>query len=184
MSDNTATDILIKEVGRESIESISSNNNIPFLTTRELFVLKGSKNHKLLQRYRQSSEKERRELLVEIAKQPLPEVNEFIGTNPNALDVEWFYSTEELCGLIEEVADLALMSINPGIANPNDWEGIAFKGGSEPGVINLTTWLKGKNRKQYCVVATWNNRNTAVDEEKFASLIGGVISFLADGGKV
>ncbi len=181
MSDNTATDILIKQVGRESIESNYSQNNIPFLTTRELFTLKSSQNRKLLERYRQSDEKQRRQILAELANQPLPDVSEFIETNPNALDVEWFYNAEELCELMQEVADLPLMSINPGIANPKDWERVAFKGGSEPGVINLTTWLKGKNGKQYCVVATWNNSDAPVDEGKFAALYGGVISFLAGG---
>ncbi len=181
MSDNTATDILIKQVGRESIETNSSNNNIPFLSTRELFSLKGSQNRKLLQRYRKSDEKQRREILAELANQPLPDVNEFIETNPYALDIEWFYNAEELCELMQEVADLPLMSINPGIANLKDWERVAFKGGSEPGVINLTTWLKAKNGKQYCVVATWNNSDAPVDEGKFAALYGGVISFLATG---
>ncbi len=181
LSDNTATDILIKQVGRESIEANSSQNNIPFLTTRELFLLKGSQNSKLLQRYRKGDVKQRREILAELANKPLPDVNEFIETNPNALDIEWFYNAEKLCELIQEVADLPLMSINPGIANPKDWERIAYKGGSEPGVLNFTTWLKGKNGKQYCVVATWNNSNTPVDEGKFAALYGGVISFLATG---
>ena len=152
MSDNTATDILIKQVGRESIESNSSQNNIPFLTTRELYLLKASKNLKLLERYRQSDEKQRRQILAELANQPLPDVSEFIETNPNAIDIEWFYNAEELCELMEEVADLPLMSINPGIANPKGWERVAYKGGSEPGVMNLTTWLKGKNGKKYCVV--------------------------------
>ncbi|MDY6897098.1 MAG: serine hydrolase [Cyanobacteriota bacterium] len=181
MSDNTATDILIKQVGKESIESISSKKNIPFLTTREMFSLKVSKNRKLLQRYRKGDLKQRREILAELANQPLPDVNEFIETNPNALDVEWFYNAKELCELMEEVQDLPLMSINPGISNPKDWEQIAFKGGSELGVINLTTWLKGKNGKQYCVVATWNDSNAPVDEKRFAGLYGGVISFLANG---
>lgn len=181
LSDNTATDILIKQVGREAIESNSSENNIPFLTTRELFTLKSSQNRKLLERYRQSDVKQRRQILAELANQPLPDVSEFIETNPNALDIEWFYNAEELCQLMEEVADLPLMSINPGIANPKDWETVAYKGGSEPGVINVTTWLKAKNGKQYCVVATWNNSNAPVDEGKFAALYGGVISFLATG---
>ena len=181
ISDNTATDILIKQVGKESIESISSENNIPFLTTRELYGLKADSNRKLLQRYRESDIKQRREILVELANQPLPEVNEFIDTNPNALDIEWFYNAEELCELMEEVADLPLMSINPGIANPKDWERVAFKGGSEPGVLNLTTWLKGKNGKQDCVAATWNNSDAPVDEGKFAAFYSGVISFLVSG---
>lgn len=182
LSDNTATDILINQVGRESIESLSSRNR-PFFNTRELFVLKASQNRQLLQRYRNGNEKQRRALLAELENKKLPDVNEFIGTNPNALDVEWFYSSEELCNLMEEVADLPLMSINPGIANPNDWERIAFKGGSEPGVLNFTTWLKAKNGKQYCVVATWNNSDAPVDESQFSGLYGGVISYLAEGGK-
>ncbi|NJO28165.1 MAG: serine hydrolase [Richelia sp. SL_2_1] len=178
ISDNTATDILIKQVGRESIES-SSFRNIPFLTTRELFILKSSQNRQLLQRYRDSNEQQRRILLAELAGKSLPDVSEFEGTLPNALDVEWFYTAEELCELIKEVADLPLMSINPGVANPNDWQRIAYKGGSESGVLNLTTWLKGKNGNKYCVVATWNNSDAPVDEGKFFALYGGVISFLA-----
>ncbi|MEM9926319.1 MAG: serine hydrolase [Cyanobacteria bacterium P01_D01_bin.50] len=178
MSDNTATDIVIKQVGKDKIESNSSPRNRPFLTTRELFTLKSSQNRQLLERYRKSDEKQRRALLAELTNKPLPDVMEFTG-NPQALDVEWFYNSEELCQLMEEVQDLPLMSINPGVANPNDWGKIAFKGGSEPGVLNLTTWLKGKNSKQYCVVATWNNNDAPVDELKLAALYSGVISVLA-----
>ncbi|WP_235006946.1 serine hydrolase [Calothrix rhizosoleniae] len=180
VSDNTATDILIDLVGREAIESITPRNR-PFFTTRELFVLKATGNDKLLQRYRQGKEKQRRQILGEIEKLPLPDVNQFIGTNPKALDMEWFFTAEELCGLMKEVGDLPLMSINPGVADAKDWQRVAFKGGSEPGVLNLTTWLQGKNGKQYCVVGTWNNSNAPVDEVGFSTLYGGAISLLAEG---
>lgn len=80
---------------------------------------------------------------------------------------------------LEEVADLQVMSINPGVANPQDWQKVAFKGGSEPGVLNLTTWLQAKNGKKYCVVATWNNSNAQLEESKFMGLYGGVITQLA-----
>ena len=178
VSDNTATDILIDLVGRDKIESITPRNR-PFLTTRELFVLKATENDKLLQRYRQGTEAQRRQILTEVRKLPLPDVNQFIGANPKALDMEWFFTAEELCGLMKEVADLPLMSINPGVADAKDWQRVAFKGGSEPGVLNLTTWLQGKNGKQYCVVGTWNNSNAPVDEIKFSALYGGAISLLA-----
>ncbi|MBD2448534.1 serine hydrolase [Nostoc sp. FACHB-152] len=178
LSDNTATDILINLLGREPIEVISPRNR-PFLTTRELFILKGSRNRKLLKRYQTSNEAQRRTILKELIKKPLPDVREFEGTNPVALDVEWFFTAEELCGLMKEVADLPLMSINPGVANPNDWRRVAFKGGSEPGVLNLTTWLEAKNGKNYCVAATWNNSNAPVEESKFMALYSGVITNLA-----
>ena len=52
-----------------------------------------------------------------------------------------------------------------GVARPQDWQTIAFKGGSEPGVLNLTTHLKDAAGRTYCVVATWNNPEDPVDEE-------------------
>ncbi|MEH2179774.1 serine hydrolase [Nostoc sp.] len=177
-SDNTATDILINFIGRQPIELVSPRNR-PFLTTRESFILKSSRNENFLKRYRTSNEAQRRAILKELSKKPLPDVNEFEGANPVAVDVEWFFTAEELCGLMEQVADLPLMSINPGVANAKDWQRVAFKGGSEPGVLNLTTWLQGKNGKNYCVVATWNNSNASLEESKFMALYSGVLAKLA-----
>ncbi|MEC4815839.1 MAG: serine hydrolase [Scytonema sp. PMC 1069.18] len=178
LSDNTATDALIDLIGRAAVESIAPRNR-PFLTTREFFILKGSQNKDLLERYRNSNEGQRRAILAELKQLPLPEVSEFIGNSPIALDVEWLFTTEELCTLMSEVAPLPVMSVNPGVANINDWERVAFKGGSESGVINMTTWLEAKNGKNYCVAATWNNSNEPVDETKFSTIYSGVLSFLA-----
>ncbi|MDZ8257484.1 serine hydrolase [Nostoc sp. ChiQUE01b] len=178
LSDNTATDILINLLGRQPIELVSPRNR-PFLTTRELFILKGYRNRDFLKRYRTSNEAQRREILKELSNKPLPDVNEFEGGNPVALDVEWFFTAEELCGLMEEVADLPLMSINPGVAKAKDWQRVAFKGGSESGVLNMTTWLQGKNGKNYCVVATWNNSDASIEESKFVALYTGVLAKLA-----
>jgi beta-lactamase class A len=174
-SDNTATDRLIYLVGREAIEALSPHSR-PFLTTREAFVLKGKQNADLLQRYRRDSESARRSLLPETLKRPLPDVFEFTG-DAIAQDVEWFFSTSELCDRMERVKDLPLMSINPGAANPQDWARVAFKGGSEPGVINLTTWLQAKNGKRYCVSATWNQPE-AIDQERFTALYRGTLELL------
>ncbi|QLE43535.1 serine hydrolase [Nostoc sp. C052] len=178
LSDNTATDILINLLGRQSIELVSPRNR-PFLTTRELFTLKSSRNENFLKRYRTSNEAQRRIILKELSQKPLPDVNEFGRANPVALDVEWFFTAEELCGLMEQVADLPLMTINPGIANSKNWQRVAFKGGSEPGVLNMTTWLQGKNGKNYCVVATWNNSDSSLEESKFIALYSGVLAKLA-----
>ena len=179
LSDNTATDILINLIGRQPIELVSPRNR-PFLTTREAFVLKGSQNRNLLKRYRTSKEAQRRAILQELTRKPLPNVNEFEQTaNPVALDVEWFFTAEELCELMEQVADLPLMNINPGVTNAQDWQRVAFKGGSEPGVINMTTWLQAKNGKNYCVVATWNNNDAPLEQQQFVSLYTGVIAKLA-----
>jgi beta-lactamase class A len=175
ISDNTATDTLINLIGRQKIEFLSPRNR-PFLTTRELFILKGSRNRDLLKRYQNSNETQRRAILKELTNKPLPNVSDFEGVNPIALDVEWFFTASELCELIEQVADLPVVSINPGVTNPQNWQRVAFKGGSEPGVINMTTWLQAKNGKNYCVVATWNNNNAAIEESKFIALYSGAIA--------
>jgi hypothetical protein len=102
-------------------------------------------------------------------------VDIFAG-GPVAIDVEWFFSTRELCDLMRRVQALPMMSLNPGLANPADWQRVAFKGGSEPGVLNLTTWLLGRDGRQFCVSATWNNPQARLDESQFfllyTSLLG------------
>jgi hypothetical protein len=126
----------------------------------------------LLQRYRAGD----RGVLAELADAPLPEAGLF-GNDPVEQDVEWFFTPKELCGLMKQVADLPLMSVNPGVADPSQWQRIAYKGGSEPGVLNLTTWLEADG-KTYCVSATWNNPDAALEEIQFFTLYGGVIEGL------
>lgn len=167
VSDNTAADTLLHLVGRETVEALAPRNR-PFLSTREAFVLKAPQNEALLARYRAGDEAERRALLPEIGKQPLPGVETFMG-EPRALDVEWFFTGTELCALMERVRDLPLMGINPGVARPEDWTSVAFKGGSEPGVLNLTTALTARDGRRLCVAATWND-DKALDEMRFISL--------------
>jgi beta-lactamase class A len=168
-SDNTATDHLLNLVGRESVEAVAERNR-PFLSTREAFVLKDSANQGLLERWRSSTEKQT--LLSEIAALPLPNVSQFTGS-PQALDIEWFFTAHELCNSMEMVADLPLMSVNPGLVNPSEWDKVSFKGGSEPGVENLTTFLvSGQDR--FCVTVTWNHE-AGIDEIKLLTLYQSLI---------
>lgn len=175
LSDNTATDALIHQVGREAVEAIAPRNQ-PFLTTREAFLLKDPQNSALLERYRSQEVASRRQILAELADYPLPEVTAF-PDQPVALDVEWFFTARELCSLMADVSNLPVMSINPGIANPTDWTEIAYKGGSEPGVLNLTSQLKAANGKTYCVTTSWNNDAT-LDEAQLELLYGGILEAL------
>jgi beta-lactamase class A len=177
-SDNTATDTLIRLVGRRAIEALTPRNS-PFLTTREFFALKNPENESLRQRYQTGTPRQRREVLKELASAPLPDASIFSG-NPVALKVEWFFTPRELCGLMQKVEDLPLMSVNPGggLVDPSQWERVSFKGGSEPGVLNLTTSLKAKNGKTYCVSATWNNAEAAIDQTNFFVLYGGILEGL------
>jgi hypothetical protein len=49
------------------------------------------------------------------------------------------------------------MSINPGVAAPGDFARVAFKGGSDVGVVNLTTMVTTKRGTKLCFSATEND---------------------------
>jgi hypothetical protein len=117
-----------------------------------------------------------REVLAETAGRPLPAASLFEG-GPVAPDVEWFFSPRELCGLMERVAGLPLMSINPGLVNPADGARVSFKSGFEPGVLNVTTWLEAKDGRHLCVSATWNN-DARLHDDRFFLLVGGLMESL------
>ena len=164
-SDNTATDTLISLLGREAIEPFAPRNK-PYLMTREMFLLKGPGNGDLLARFQAGDEATRRAILKELVAKPLPDAKTY-PTEPTALDVEWYFTTRELCALMGRVRDLPLMSINPGVAKRSDWTSVAYKGGAEPGVLNMTTWVT-KGTRAHCVAATWNAPQK-LDEVKFSS---------------
>jgi beta-lactamase class A len=176
ISDNTGADSMLSIVRRDQAEKFAPRNK-PFLSTREAFILKAKNNAALLDRYRKADESGRRAMLTEIDAQPLPEAGQF-SDGPTATDIEWFFTPEELCSLVGKAADADAFRINPGLADRAQWRQVAFKGGSEGGVLNLTTAVTGKNGKHYCVAATWNN-TAALDQSKFFATYGSILNTLA-----
>ncbi|MBE7382792.1 MAG: serine hydrolase [Leptolyngbya sp. SIO1E4] len=189
MSDNTATDALIHVLGRASIEAYTLRNR-PFLTTREFFILKAPQNISVLERYRSlSSLQGRQQILDEIASYPLPDVGAASSTHEGqsqeqltASEIGYFFTPHELCALMAQVADLPLMGVNPapGVVNAEDWARVAFKGGSIPGVLNLTHQLEAESGKTYCVSMTWNHSEAPLDEMRLSTLYGAVIKGLSN----
>jgi beta-lactamase class A len=176
ISDNTGADAMLSIVGRDQAEKFAPRNK-PFLSTREAFVLKAKNSAALLERYRRADEPGRRAMLAEIDAQLLPDASQFSDA-PSATDIEWFFTPEELCSLAAKAADADAFRINPGLADRGQWKQVAFKGGSEGGVLNLTTAVTGKNGKHYCVAATWNN-SAALDQGKFFATYGSILNTLA-----
>lgn len=176
ISDNTATDILLHLVGREVVEEYAGDNR-PLLSTQELFKLKATANADLLEQYLAEDEAAQRAVLTALTGLPLPAFADL----PSAptLAIEWFFTPSELCDLMAQVQALDLMTVNPGVANPAEWARVAFKGGSEIGVLNLTHWLETADGTAYCVVVTQNRDDAAVDEALLANLTQATIGLLA-----
>ena len=167
-SDNTATDAIIRTLGRTAVEAVAEL--APLLTTREFFQLKADRD--LYRRYTQANLEQRRGILKLLAKRPLPSV----GQAATALQkhVEWHIPLKRLCRWMENLNDLDVMQINPGVADPGAWLRVAYKGGSEIGVINLTTWLADSAGNAYCIAATWNNTQP-LDQQKFFQIYTSLI---------
>ncbi|MBV8490717.1 MAG: hypothetical protein JO199_09325 [Candidatus Eremiobacteraeota bacterium] len=109
---------------------------------------------------------------------PLPTVDGLLLTRPD-LAVEWHYSVRQLCELMTRVASLPLMSVNPGVADPSAFEHVAYKGGSDTGIINLTTALTTKQGTKLCFSATLNDANKNVDDDLFERTYSSALPFLA-----
>ncbi|KQR41317.1 serine hydrolase [Deinococcus sp. Leaf326] len=173
-SDNTATDLLLNAVGREGVEARLGQRAIP--STRELFALKNPANAELLRAYRTAGldVAARRAVLARAATAPLPAQG---WETPTALDAEWYVNTARLCRLMADVAGLEATGLNPGVATPGDFARASFKGGSEPGVLNLTTQVTTKGGRTLCVSATWN-RPEALDESAFVGLYAATLNLL------
>ncbi len=170
ISDNTAADHLIHRLGRENVEANMSAMGhadpslmTPFITARDMFVLKATAE--LTSEYLASDSLGRRTLLDgRVASTPIALTDLGDWTAPRYIDtVEWFASTMDLCAAMARLRDfgtqpglapvLEILAVNPGM--PFDqvrWPYVGFKGGSEPGVLQLT-WLVRRDDDRWFVLA-------------------------------
>jgi beta-lactamase class A len=178
VSDNTAADALVRIVGPTALERYAGTNE-PFLTTREMFILKSTEGASSRGMYLTvDSVAGRAAVLKRIDALPLPGIEQMM-TAPS-LAIEWHYSVRDLCKLMERVASLPLMSINPGVANPADFNHVAYKGGSDTGIINMTTMVTTHRGTKLCFSATANDSTHDVNETAFEAAYGAALRQLKD----
>lgn len=170
-SDNTATDALIDRLGRDAVATAAGMTLM--LTTREFFQLKADPS--LYGRFVSLGEAGRRALLGELAARPLPEARQVL--RPLQQEAEWLMSTRRLCALMDEVLDLDVMRVEPGPADPQSWIRIGYKGGSEIGVMNLTSGLVDRNGRRFCASVTWND-DGELEQGRLADLYVTLLSVL------
>ncbi|MGW3348089.1 serine hydrolase [Nonomuraea rubra] len=184
ISDNTATDLLIHKVGRKAVErtmrawGVRDERNVPLMTTRDLFVLKGAGYPRHAKRYLSLNDARQRAYLEKVvAKVPLSEIQAW--PRPRELDtLEWFASPNELCRAYAGLVKLGdrrvgeVLSINDaGIGlDPAQWPTRWYKGGSEPGLSAVSFLARTARGKAYFVTTTASDpgaplKPSATDEQ-------------------
>jgi hypothetical protein len=199
ISDNTAADHLINRLGRIAVEreltaihNSAAARNEPFLTTRELFALKLTAPTALRTAFIRADTASRRALLPRVDALGLPRpAAASTWTAPRKIEqLEWFASTADLARaiavLVQRSRDPALaplrtiLSTNQGAAlESSTWPYVAFKGGSEPGVISLTWYLRRHDGKAFVLSIILDDTHHGIDTAAAVSSALSAITLLA-----
>lgn len=185
VSDNSATDVLIRALGRDKIEAMlpvtgvaPDARNRPWLTTLEMFKLKGVAG--LAAKYLAVGDTAQRAMLDgPIAALPLSAISPtlFQDGKPVLIDqLEWYESPADLANVynwlrvqtepgMPAAPARAILSGNPGMPPgvAGKWSFAGYKGGSEPGVLAMTYLLQGKDGQWYMLAVAWNDPAKGVD---------------------
>jgi hypothetical protein len=199
ISDNTATDHLIHFLGADAVaaEQTAMGNshaglNTPFLTTQQVFALKLAAPDDLISKYVNGNAEERAALLNgPVAKLHVDAGQVAAWTKPKEIEqVEWFASANDLCAAMQSLHQMSqqpglepvaqVLSVNPGIAlDDQTWTAIQFKGGSEPGVLNLTWLLQRQDGRWFVVTSALNDTQNPISEALALSLMQSAITAVA-----
>lgn len=198
-SDNTATDHLVDLVGRGAVEEAqiaygnsSAERNEPFLTTREFFALKLVADPSLVEAYVVASPEERRTILAtEVAGLEVRPADAATWTVPRRIDdIEWFASTLDVCRALTGLAEASarpgggvvrdVLAANPGVPyDPIDWSYVAFKGGSERGVLFLAWYLESTDGGSYVYSVSLSNPDATIPDDEAIALIASGFDLIA-----
>jgi hypothetical protein len=204
ISDNTAADHLLARVGRDKVEAYLARFNSqpertrPFLSSMEFFRIKLSADRTLADRYAAADEATRRAMIApggEVTTAvPTPLMTTLWRIPYHIRDIEWFASAPDLGRVMADLHRLErvqgmeplarALRINPGLQmDGRVWKSIAYKGGSEPGVLNMTWLLTRDDGAVFTLAFTWNDPEKDVDLKRATELAGAAVALLVDEGR-
>ena len=181
ISDNTATDLVLEAVGRENVEAAQAEmgmaapaRNVPFLSTREMSLIKFAREPRVDEYVALDAESRRAFLAQQLAGRPAKVEDLRLSEQPVAVDtVEWFASASDLCR-----AQVALHSKGPEVRRMlahnigerfgPDAAYRAFKAGSEPGVLAGSWYVEHSDGRRFAISILLRNSEGAIDPRAFS----------------
>ncbi len=197
ISDNSATDTLLRVIGQDQLARIvraaghhKPDELRPFLMTRQASALKMPVHSVRRDEFLAANPVERENLLTGYDDAlTLDSIDPRILTSkPNFIDqLEWFASPADLVRLLaylhRNAAEdaKAILSINPGIGadTARKWRYFGYKGGSEPGVLSYNFLLQSETGKNYAISVNWNNDEQSLQESELLALTTRLVNLLA-----
>jgi Beta-lactamase enzyme family len=195
VSDNSAADTLLHALGRENVERMMTTigveaaaRNRPLLSTLEVAALKTGPAP-ALNAWQQADEAGRRRMLardhadIDAAR---IDIARFTGNPLHIGSVEWFASAADMVRVMDwlrrngDDTVRALLAINPGPGPQpgNAFAYVGYKGGSEPGVLNLTWLVRSRAGAWHVVTGSWNDAAAPLEESRFIGLMTRAVQLL------
>ncbi len=183
VSDNTAADLLLRELGRDRVEAGlerlgrgAAARLRPFSSTRGMFALVAGPEARR-EAYEAASEAERRTMLEAAEGEPPPDLAQVSGPWPAGWD--WILSAAEVTALLEMLAGAlarspegrAMLAINRGGLSLGAWPFCGFKGGSSPGRLAFAVLLETERHEWASICLVNNTTPDALRLEVVAQLI-------------
>lgn len=172
-NDDAAADLLLRTIGRNKVEAEAPARNRPFLSSQEANVLRSNRSAR--EDFKSGSEAAKRQLIKEIPdgvdKKPVPFP---------ALEVDWFYTPNEICALMERVGGYEVMSIErSGMLDENFWWHRSFISGTEPGVTNVTVRMIAPNKEDTFCISVTQNSAEGTNPQELALIVRSIGAYLA-----
>ncbi|TVQ28621.1 MAG: hypothetical protein EA383_00090 [Spirochaetaceae bacterium] len=163
MSDNTATDALMRILGRDRVHAFASEALPVVPTTREIFTLLGPDARDLADEWAGAeSRQEYLALLDRTADREMGRIRDFTGGEIRS-DVGWIFSASELAALAGQVAGNPTAGVTQGAATGAGWSDVVYKDGYVPGVAAEVVHGRSNDGRTYTIVLLWNREDEDVD---------------------
>lgn len=196
ISDNTATDLLVEEVGQDLLSAAAEQAGVqadrvnPVATTKQFFVLGWQVDQEVRDRWAAAgSPAERDEILAELPTDL--DLEPMAVTEPRWQDdVDFLLTGAEICGVHARLQAQGatgagapvreILAENPGLPVPEGTSYQGFKGGSAPGVLALALYLEpdGAAQGEGMVLVTQTRSEQDVDQLRAATLVEGGLRHL------
>lgn len=185
ISDNTATDTLMRVLGREAVDARAralGADQLPVLTTSEAFRLKHPAAAAIAADWATLTPEQRRARLADPALARVPLDPALFGDTAVRPEIEWFASPRSLAKTLDWLSRKGGAQALAILATPRaDSRGLAYvgyKGGSEPGVLSLNHLARDTAGKWYAVTASQHRSDGAVDPGPLGNLSARALDLL------